>query len=197
MRQEDQGWLYALINRANGRLYIGATTSPEHRRRCHQSALRHGRADSMALRQDADRYGASAFTFTLIDGPIPMTMLAEAEQETIAEFRSGGAVYNHARGARFTVSGVRLPGLRAARVSAGMTSRELAVLCWPARVGEQIHAAVNLIRRIEQGGRCRTATMRRLAWALRVHPSVLRGEANARRFRRLLDHPDRDRRRAS
>lgn len=59
--------IYCIMNRRNGRKYIGQASNMRQRCLQHRSELRLGNCSNVLMRRDAQKYGASAFFFFAID----------------------------------------------------------------------------------------------------------------------------------
>ena len=62
----DSSGLYCIMNRVNGRLYIGQSQNILSRCRQHRSQMRLGTESNMLMRRDAKLHGSAAFFFCAI-----------------------------------------------------------------------------------------------------------------------------------
>lgn len=58
--------IYAITNQINGKRYIGSAVNLTGRWRVHRSDLRKGRHHSLVLQRAYDKYGADAFTYSVL-----------------------------------------------------------------------------------------------------------------------------------
>lgn len=73
--------IYAIENRANGKMYIGSTIKKDVRWRAHKSDLRRGKHHSIALQRAWDKYGEENFNFYVLEEVEDSSMIIEREQE--------------------------------------------------------------------------------------------------------------------
>jgi group I intron endonuclease len=59
--------IYAIVNTMNGKMYIGSASDLKARERFHFFSLRHGKHVNGHLQHAYDKYGESAFVFTVIE----------------------------------------------------------------------------------------------------------------------------------
>lgn len=63
---EFESYIYKIECKANKKVYIGKTFNPERRWKLHINSLRRGKHPIEDLQRDYERYGESAFAFSLI-----------------------------------------------------------------------------------------------------------------------------------
>lgn len=69
-----------IINNKCGRIYVGSSTQIAHRWAQHKSNLKHGRHTNPHLQSAWDKYGADAFSITLLEYVLDSVYLIEREQ---------------------------------------------------------------------------------------------------------------------
>ena len=60
-------YIYCIVNRSNGRFYLGVTKDPKKRKREHWWLLNNDIRHSFVLQRAWDKYGADQFCFVVID----------------------------------------------------------------------------------------------------------------------------------
>tara|TARA_R110000824_G_scaffold156110_14_gene329003 strand:+ start:40 stop:558 length:519 start_codon:yes stop_codon:yes gene_type:complete len=90
--------IYEIINKENGKVYIGQTKSYKRRWATHRGKLERGEHRNYRLRKDCDQYGIDVFEFRIVEEFMPDTeseFLLEKERETIIKYiREGKDLYN-------------------------------------------------------------------------------------------------------
>jgi len=143
------GTIYAIENLENGKVYIGSTTRPWHRRWIeHCSKLRHGRHGNAHLQHAWDYYGENAFEFVVVEDCIPGDELIEAEQYWLDRARAAGEVYNTGLVARNPMLG---------QTHTAEARRKISL----ANVGKTISAAARLAVSAAHKGKVMSAETRR------------------------------------
>jgi len=72
--------IYQIENQVNGKRYIGSSVNIESRWSVHLALLRHGKHDNQHLQRAFDKYGESAFAFTILEDVEEFSQLIECEQ---------------------------------------------------------------------------------------------------------------------
>lgn len=75
-----QSGIYAITNTVNGKQYIGSSVNIKKRWACHISGLERGTSRSVRLQSAWSKYGASSFSFTVIEFVPEHSALIEREQ---------------------------------------------------------------------------------------------------------------------
>lgn len=87
--------IYAIVNRASSKIYVGSTgCSLKRRWSCHQSLLKSGRHYNRHLQAAWNKYGEEVFEFLVCEYVDSSTRLTEREQYWLDELRLTCAVYN-------------------------------------------------------------------------------------------------------
>lgn len=91
-----RGEIYVIVNRVNGRTYVGATLHGAHRRWTnHESTLRYGHHRILELQADWQTHGYEAFEMVVIEANVDPLQLRENEQRWIDQYRNEGRLlYN-------------------------------------------------------------------------------------------------------
>lgn len=66
MNYSNAGYIYEIVNKVNGKRYIGSTINYKARWHTHRSALRNGKHHSFILQRAWDKHGADSFEFKLL-----------------------------------------------------------------------------------------------------------------------------------
>ena len=72
--------IYAIINKVNGKIYVGQAVSIEDRWGDHKARLNRGKHENSHLQRAWDKYGADNFEFTVL------TECAEEQLNTMEEY---------------------------------------------------------------------------------------------------------------
>jgi group I intron endonuclease len=81
--------VYRIINRVNGKCYVGSASCVRGRWTRHKSALKQGKLSNAAFQEDFDKYGASAYECELLE-LCDKTALREREDFWIKELSAFG-----------------------------------------------------------------------------------------------------------
>ncbi len=99
MRKIGKGKIYKIVNKLNGKVYIGQTTNYSKRKKDHFKMLKYGRHHNNHLQRSYDKYGKEAFYIKVID-IVPLETLQLWEMYYIVEvFNSYKKGYNNTLGA--------------------------------------------------------------------------------------------------
>lgn len=79
------GSIYQIENKANGKLYIGMTTTPIARRWSKHKTAHRLKSSNMLLYSEMDVYGIDSFEIQLIEGDLEKSELEERERYWIRE----------------------------------------------------------------------------------------------------------------
>lgn len=80
-RYSKSSGVYKIINRINGKFYIGSTSMPFSRRfDFHECELKHGRHGNIHLQRSYDKHGRDAFTFEIVEECSDKSILRHREQ---------------------------------------------------------------------------------------------------------------------
>lgn len=98
-RREPQGFfsvcgIYAIINNATGRAYIGKSENIKARWAEHVTGLEAGNHHNKALQADWNKYGRETFSMRVVVTCDPNRLIYE-ERFCIKEYRLLGGVYNY------------------------------------------------------------------------------------------------------
>ncbi len=107
--------IYCIRNMVSGRLYVGSAVFIEKRWTLHRSLLNRGRHHSITLQRSWIKYGASAFSFEILEIVEDKAALVGREQHWIDEFNSScpRVGYNIAPKAGTSLGRIHPPEVRA------------------------------------------------------------------------------------
>jgi group I intron endonuclease len=95
------GAVYVIRNMVSERVYVGKSTNPKQRWRCHKADLRNGKHLNRHLQNAWKKYGEGAFVFTVIETADNEAHLNELECFYMEQFRSQGtSLYNIVEGGK-------------------------------------------------------------------------------------------------
>lgn len=77
---KNLGVVYEIRNKVNNKRYVGSAANGKRRKREHFSSLRRGKHHSGHLQNAFNKYGESAFFFSVIEDGIPLDYLVTREQ---------------------------------------------------------------------------------------------------------------------
>jgi group I intron endonuclease len=98
MNTERTGCVYLITNVISGKVYVGQTVSPRERWVKHVWDLNNQRHQNSHLQRAWERYGADAFTFSIIE-ECTCDLLDKTEQQWMDRLRADGVVlYNNKEG---------------------------------------------------------------------------------------------------
>lgn len=82
------GYIYAIINKENGKQYIGSTNSFKTRKNCHLYLLRNGHHHNFYLQNAWNKYGKECFNFIVLEEhvTIPRKELYDIEQQYLDKY---------------------------------------------------------------------------------------------------------------
>lgn len=89
--------IYAITNTVNGKRYIGSSVNIKKRWACHLSTLTSGKHKSIRLQNAWNKYGAQAFSFSVLEGVSDHQRLIDREQYWIDASECAGANGYNAR----------------------------------------------------------------------------------------------------
>lgn len=81
------GTVYKILNRKNGRFYIGSSINIKRRWEGHKSQLRHQKHPNILLQTDWDKYKEESFSLEILE-EVPNALLLEKEEEWITREKS-------------------------------------------------------------------------------------------------------------
>lgn len=155
--------VYAIVNTADGRAYIGSSKTIEIRWAGWRSTLSRGRAGNKQLQADWANAEGNGFVFTILEEVSGGDdVLSAAESQWISRY--AGRCYNVHINVRRAVPGQVLARLQQVRLAAGFTVRALAA---------KAKVSPNVIANAELGRMSHGSTMWKLADALGVHRYAL------------------------
>jgi group I intron endonuclease len=86
--------IYKIVNRLNGKCYVGSARSIDSRWRRHRHDLAHGRHHSLKLQRAFNKHGETAFEFSVIEHVADLAQLVVREQHWIDALGAFKAGYN-------------------------------------------------------------------------------------------------------
>ena len=99
--------VYAIVNKVNGRVYVGSTTRSLKRRWIeHRRDLRYARHPNRYLQFSWNKHGEEAFLFVILVRTRGVDEAIKLEQEWLDFFRFGGEVYNFGKVAKCPMQGL-------------------------------------------------------------------------------------------
>ena len=81
MTDAERSGIYAIVNKLNGKRYVGSAKVLSKRKREHFARLKKGNHHSTALQHAWDKYGEGAFVFDVLLTCSPESLLAEEQAE--------------------------------------------------------------------------------------------------------------------
>lgn len=87
MRKESEIYIYKILNKIDGKFYIGSTCSIKRRWKEHIKSLCQGKHHSIYLQRAWDKYGENAFVFSIVGGCLKKEA-KEYEQYFLDTFKS-------------------------------------------------------------------------------------------------------------
>lgn len=100
--------VYAIINRGNGKMYIGSARNVEARWRAHRNLLRKGRHHSFYLQRAWDKHGETGFVLQVLERVEDASTLRAVEQRWINFY--GGSSGDYGYNTHPVAAGGQLPG---------------------------------------------------------------------------------------
>jgi group I intron endonuclease len=89
-----QSGIYKIVNKDNGKVYIGCSTCILFRWQMHRENLRRRVHSNRYLQKDWNLYGPSIFEFSLIEYVPFMNDLLKREKYWIHRYKNSGEIYN-------------------------------------------------------------------------------------------------------
>jgi group I intron endonuclease len=103
--------IYIILNRKNGKVYLGKTNDLKRRIKEHHSKLNCGHHDNRYLQASWNKHGAKAFQFKILER-CPLEQLDEREKHHIAIYKARGLAYNLSDGGEGASGAIRSPETR-------------------------------------------------------------------------------------
>lgn len=94
MDDSPQSGIYQIRHTGNGKVYVGSAVNIAKRFGMHQRMLRRGAHHSIKLQRAWDKYGASAFSFSVLETVEDKARLLEREQFWLDQLNSASHGYN-------------------------------------------------------------------------------------------------------
>lgn len=114
--------IYVILNRADGKMYVGSSYDISHRWRKHRESLRRGKHHSPYLQRAWNKHGEKAFAFIVVER---VEAASNQDREQIY-LDSGRYVYNTSKSARSpTPAGSKLPDSWRLNAAAGYKEKFL------------------------------------------------------------------------
>lgn len=142
IKKPDAG-VYCFLNTVNGKRYVGSSIELSVRRARHLSQLRRGKHENPYFQRAWNKYGESAFAFSVIIRCAP-EMCVDLEQECIDEYQAADKRYgyNCSSMAGLAKPGARLSEETKARMSAALREAYASGKRKPVKMTEELRAKI-------------------------------------------------------
>lgn len=115
--------IYKIVNKSNGRVYVGSSIDIERRWAKHRWMLYNGRHTNVHLQHAWDKYGEDAFAFTVLE-EVEDGMLLATEQKYLDDCLADGNYYNIAQNAAAPTQGLTFTKEHRGKISKALKGRK-------------------------------------------------------------------------